>query len=140
MCFYRPQRSCGQGNIFTPVCHSFCSQGGKGVCLSACWDTPPIRYHLPPRSDTTPHLGPGRHHPKPGRQPPDQTPPPTPPPNQADILPDQADPPIRHHHHPQPPQTRQTPQIRHHHPSPPGRPPKPGRTPPPRKQTPAYGL
>ena len=29
---YRPQRSCGQGNIFTPVCHSFCSQGG-GVYL-----------------------------------------------------------------------------------------------------------
>ena len=30
-CFYNyywPQRSCGQGNIFTPVCHSFCSQGG----------------------------------------------------------------------------------------------------------------
>ena len=24
--FYRPQRSCGQGNIFTPVCHSV--QGG----------------------------------------------------------------------------------------------------------------
>ena len=20
--YYRPQRSCGQGNIFTPVCHS----------------------------------------------------------------------------------------------------------------------
>ena len=28
--FYRPKRSFGQGNIFTPVCHSFCSQGG--VC------------------------------------------------------------------------------------------------------------
>ena len=39
--YYRPQRSCGQGNIFTPVCHSFCSQGGGGVCLSACWDTTP---------------------------------------------------------------------------------------------------
>ena len=25
---YRPKRSFGQGNIFTPVCHSFCSQGG----------------------------------------------------------------------------------------------------------------
>ena len=28
-----------QGNVFTPVCQSFCSQGG--VCLNACWDTPP---------------------------------------------------------------------------------------------------
>ena len=25
---YRPKRSFGQGNIFTSVCHSFCSQGG----------------------------------------------------------------------------------------------------------------
>ena len=36
--FYRPQRSCGQGNIFTPVCHSV---HRAGVCLSACWDTLP---------------------------------------------------------------------------------------------------
>ena len=33
MHFYRPQRSCGQGNIFTPVCHSV-HRGG--FCLSAC--------------------------------------------------------------------------------------------------------
>ena len=26
--YYRPKRSFGQGNNFTPVCHSFCSQGG----------------------------------------------------------------------------------------------------------------
>ena len=65
---YRPQRSCGQGNIFTPVCHSFCSWAG-GVCLSACWDTiswrrqPPWTRHppeqTPPRPDPlgadTPH-------------------------------------------------------------------------------------
>ena len=31
------------GNIFTGVCQSFCSEG-EGVCLSACWDTPPGRY------------------------------------------------------------------------------------------------
>ena len=37
---YRPQRSCGQGNIFTPVCQSFCSQGGGhawwggGACVA----------------------------------------------------------------------------------------------------------
>ena len=30
-----------QGNIFTSVCQEFCSQGGGGVCVSACWDTPP---------------------------------------------------------------------------------------------------
>ena len=41
---YRPQRSCGQGNIFTPVCHSV----HRGVCLSVCWDTTPP----PPRADT----------------------------------------------------------------------------------------
>ena len=29
--FYRPKRSFGQGNIFTSVCHSFCSQGGGWV-------------------------------------------------------------------------------------------------------------
>ena len=65
---YRPQRSCGQGNIFTPVCHSFCSQGGG--CLSACWDT------TPPAAD--PHQS---------RHPPEQTPPqeqtPPPPPEQT---------------------------------------------------------
>ena len=43
MHFYRPQRSCGQGNIFTPVCHSFCSQGGGG--LSQC-----MLGYQPPRS------------------------------------------------------------------------------------------
>ena len=48
---YWPQRSCGQGNIFTPVCHSFCSQGG--VCLSAC---PPVSRHPPgSRHPTNPH-------------------------------------------------------------------------------------
>ena len=67
---YRAQRSCGQGNIFTPVCHSFCSQGG--VCLSACWDTtPPNQIPTPPdqtpppRADTPPDQTPtpGSRHP-----------------------------------------------------------------------------
>ena len=60
MDIYRPQRSCGQGNVFTGVCHSLCSQG-EGVCLSACWDTtsPPGPGRHPLRSDTPP--GPGRH-------------------------------------------------------------------------------
>ena len=42
----------GQGNIFTSVCQEFCPRGG-GVCLSACWDTPP-----PPGADP-----PGTRHP-----------------------------------------------------------------------------
>ena len=65
---YWPQRSCGQGNIFTPVCHSFCSQGG--ICLSACWDTSP--QQTPPRPDTTPRpdTPPGTRPPPSSRQPP----------------------------------------------------------------------
>ena len=35
---YRPQRSC-EGYVFTPVCH-YVSRG-RGVCLSACWNTTP---------------------------------------------------------------------------------------------------
>ena len=42
---YPPQRSCGQGNIFAPVCHSV-HRGG--VCLSACWDTTPPWSRHPP--------------------------------------------------------------------------------------------
>ena len=69
--FYRPQRSCGQGNVFTGVCLS--SGGGEGVCLSACWDAIP-----PPRSGRHPPQGPGRHPPR-IRQ--------TPPQDQADLPP-----------------------------------------------------
>ena len=50
--FYRPQRSCGQGNIFTPVCHSV----RRGGVLPQCM----LGYHTPPGQ---------------GRTPPDQTPP-----------------------------------------------------------------
>ena len=46
--FTARKQSLGQGNIFTPVCHSV-HRGG--VCLSACWDTtpplPPGTRHLP---------------------------------------------------------------------------------------------
>ena len=62
-----------QGNVFTPVCQSFCSRG-RGVCLIACSDTPPG-----PKEDTpldqrqTPPRTKGRHpHPRDQRQ----TPPP----------------------------------------------------------------
>ena len=36
---YHPQTKLQKRNVFTPVCQSFCLKGG--VCLSACWDTPP---------------------------------------------------------------------------------------------------
>ena len=84
--FYRPQRSCGQGNIFTPVCHSFCSQGGRGSASVHAgispWEQTPPQEQTPPRTrppqeqtplDQTP---PGsRHPPGPDTTPPDQTPP-----------------------------------------------------------------
>ena len=116
-------RNCGQGNIFTPVCHSV----HRGGVLPQCM----LGYHPPPRdqADTPP---PGSEtttpHPPGTRQTP--TGPGIPP---------------RIRHHP-PPGTRQTPQIRHH-PSPrsdttppPGSdttpPPGPGRPPPGTRQTP----
>ena len=51
---YRPQTKLRKGNVFTPVCQSFCTQGG--VCPSACWNTPPW-------ADTPPGQTPplGRH-------------------------------------------------------------------------------
>ena len=72
---YRPQRSCGQGNIFTPVCHSFCSQGGVGG-LPQCMlgYHPPGSRHPPPGADTplgadTPWSRPPRsRHPPPREQ------------------------------------------------------------------------
>ena len=45
--FTARKRSLGQGIIFIDVCQEFCSRGG--VCLSACWDTPP-----PPPPEQTP--------------------------------------------------------------------------------------
>ena len=50
--FTARKRSLGQGNVFTPVCHSV--HGGRGVvCLIACWHTPPSRQN-PPWADTPP--------------------------------------------------------------------------------------
>ena len=73
---YRPQRSCGQGNIFTPVCHSVHRAGSLPQCM--------LGYHHPPRSrhppqEQTPPLGadttpPGPDTP-PEQTPPEQTPP-----------------------------------------------------------------
>ena len=59
--FYRPQRSCGQGNIFTPVCHSFCSQGGRRESAA-------VHAGIPPLPPDQPH-----HHPPPGPGTPSQT-------------------------------------------------------------------
>ena len=57
----------GQGNIFTSVCQEFCPRG-EGVCLSACWDTPP-------RADTPGSRHPPQEQTPPGsRHPPEQTP------------------------------------------------------------------
>ena len=53
---YRPQRSCGQGNIFTTVCHSFCSQGGGSASVHA--GIPPPPGSRPPRADTPPGADP----------------------------------------------------------------------------------
>ena len=72
---YRPQRSCGQGNIFTPVCHSV-HRGGMSEAAPPGPDTPragtpqQVHHHLP---DQTPRAGtpPGG----PDTPPQDQTPP-----------------------------------------------------------------
>ena len=44
--FYRPQWSCGQGYIFTPICHSV-HRGGLPQCMLGC-HTPPREAHAPP--------------------------------------------------------------------------------------------
>ena len=67
---YRPQRSCDQGNVFTGVCHSFCSRGGR-VSASVHAGIPPspqIRQ-TPPRTRQAPPLD-QADPPGPGRQPP----------------------------------------------------------------------
>ena len=73
----------GQGNIFTGVC---LSTGGRGVCLSACWDTHPPGNRHPPDLAPPPRSRPPRtRHPPGPETPQEQTPPQT-----------------RHHHHPDP--------------------------------------
>ena len=52
----------GQGNVFTGVCDSV----NRGVCLSACWDTPP--------EQTPPQSRPPQSRPPQSRLPWDQTP------------------------------------------------------------------
>ena len=50
--YYRPQRSCGQGNIFTPVCHSVHGGGGMSEADTPPGSDPPGQTH--PGSDTPP--------------------------------------------------------------------------------------
>ena len=82
--YYRPQQSCGQGYIFTPVCHSL----QRGGCLVWGW-YPTRHWGRPPR--------PGTHPPGPDTPPPR---PDTPPPSPLDQT-----------HHP--PDQTHTPQTRH---------------------------
>ena len=74
---YRPQRSCGQGYVFTRVW--FCSQGGGGLQVGRTppqWETPPPRQGEPPQA--------GRHPPPRNRHPPGPNPPQDHPPGQGD--------------------------------------------------------
>ena len=49
--YYRPQTKLWKGNVFTPVCQSFCSQervSAQRVCISACTgQTPTLRADTP---------------------------------------------------------------------------------------------
>ena len=67
------KRSLGQGYIFTGICHSV----NRGVCLSACWDTPPCQGDTPAR-ETPPCQGdPPAKNPPPSKEtPPPRRPPP----------------------------------------------------------------
>ena len=72
---YRPKRSFGQGNIFTPVCHSFCSQGGRGSPSPGGFSLPPPRSRHPHwmENHPLPHMkNPPRmeNHPLPDGEPP----------------------------------------------------------------------
>ena len=57
--YYRPQTKLRKGNVFTPVCQSFCSRGG--VCLSACWDAPPPGQSPPGQTPPWAYYLLGRH-------------------------------------------------------------------------------
>ena len=71
--FYRPQRSCGQGNIFTPVCHSV-HRGGSASVHAAMppptKETPPSCQGDPPKGGTPTEGGPPKKEAPPRRRPP----------------------------------------------------------------------
>ena len=93
--FYRPQRSCGQGYIFKPVCHSVHRAAGSASVHAGM---PP---HTPPGADTLP----------PDQTPPEQTPPPQaePPPPEQTLSPPADTPQTRHPPGADPPPGKQTP-------------------------------
>ena len=71
---YRPQRSWAKVT-FSQVCvKNSVHRGGEGVCLSACWDTPP-GADTPPRADP-PGASPHTPIPTPEQTPPGSRPPP----------------------------------------------------------------
>ena len=48
--YYRPQTKLRKGNVFTPVCQSFCSQGGLLQCMlgyTTPLGRPPLGRHIP---------------------------------------------------------------------------------------------
>ena len=82
--YYWPQRSCGQGNIFTPVCHSV---NGGGVSASVHTGMPhhPLqsRHAFPEQTHPPEQTPPRNRHPPRSRHPPGTDMPPlgqTPPP------------------------------------------------------------
>ena len=80
--YYRPQTKLRKGNVFTPVCQSFCSQGRVSAPVHAGIHLPgqtPPRQTPSTRADTS-HLD---RHPYPGRHTPGQTPPGQTPPQQT---------------------------------------------------------
>ena len=102
---YRPQRSCGQGNIFTPVCHSVHRGWWWYPEGTEADPTPPQIRHTPRTRHTTP----------PDHTPPDQAHPPRP--NPSALGPGTPPSPDQAHH---PPPTRHTnpPDQIHHPPGP----------------------
>ena len=77
--YYRPQRSCGQGNIFTPVCHSVHRGGMSEADPPGRHTPPPPSRHTPLRAGTPPIGTPplGRYTPPAGTPPQTRPPPPS---------------------------------------------------------------
>ena len=52
VCNYRPQTMLWKGNVFTPVCQSFCSQGGSAPVHAGIPCHPPSPDRHPPQADS----------------------------------------------------------------------------------------
>ena len=97
--YYRPQRSCSQGNVFTPVCHSVhrgVRASSQEARLPPGKHAPPPRSTHPPRKHVPPspgkHAPPGKHtphgsiHPLEAHSPPPRKHAAHPPPQEADSV------------------------------------------------------